>query len=85
MGVLDDDTTFIRNDLEEIGVGLEETSIVPVSHLVGKPLSEFIEGVKGRSIILAVRRADGTNSQHPAPHLILRAGDRIISLMRKSA
>ena len=76
--------TFIRNDFEEIGVGLVETSIDLGGHLVGKPLTEFIEGVKGRLIALAARRADRTNSQNTAPYLILQAGDRIISLMRRS-
>jgi voltage-gated potassium channel len=84
MGVLDDDTTFLKNDLAELGVGLDETVVPIESHLVGQPLASFIEGVKGLSIVLAIRRADGTNSQHPAPHLVLQAGDRIISLMRKS-
>ena len=84
LGVLDDDITFIKNDLEGIGVGFEETAINQGNHLVGQPLATFIEGVKGRSIVLAVRRADGTNSQHPAPHLTLQDGDRIISLIRKS-
>lgn len=84
IGVLDDDTTFLKNDLAELGVGLEETLIALGSHLIGQPLATFIEGVKGLSIVLAVRREDGTNSQHPAPHLILQYGDRIISLMRKS-
>jgi len=84
MGVLDDDTTFLKNDLAELGVGLDETVVSQESHLVGQPLASFIEGVKGLSIVLAIRRADGTNSQHPAPHLVLQGGDRIISLMRKS-
>jgi voltage-gated potassium channel len=84
MGVLEDDTTFLKNDLEELGVGLDETLIPQESHLVGQPLANFIEGVKGLSIVLAIRRADGSSSQHPAPHLILQGGDRIISLMRKS-
>ena len=84
LGVLDDDTTFLKNDLAELGVGLEESVITKESHLVGQPLASFIEGVKGLSIVLAIRRADGTNSQHPSPHLILQSEDRIISLMRKS-
>jgi voltage-gated potassium channel len=84
MGVLDDDTTFLKNDLAELGVALDEAVIPAESHLVGQPLAAFIEGVKGLSIVLAVRRADGTSSQHPTPHLTLLGGDRIISLMRKS-
>lgn len=84
LGVLDDDTTFLKNDLAELGVGLDETIITEGSHLIGQPLAVFIEAVKGLSIVLAVRRTDGTSSQHPAPHLVIRDGDRIISLMRKS-
>jgi len=84
LGILDDDTTFLKNDLEELGVGLEETALTEGHHLVGQPLSAFVEGIKGRSIVLAVRHPDGTSSQHPAPHLTLLAGDKIISLIRKS-
>ena len=65
-------------------MGLVETSIDLGGDLVGKPLSEFIKGVKGRPIALAARKADRTNSQNTAPHLILQAGARIISLMRRS-
>jgi hypothetical protein len=41
--------------------------------------------VKGRCLVLAIRHPDGTDSQHPAPHSPLVAGDRIISILRKSA
>jgi voltage-gated potassium channel len=85
LGVLDDDAPFLKNDLEELGVEILETEIAADSRLVGEALATFVEGVKGRCIILAIRHADGSSSQHPAPHLPLRAGDRIISLMRKSA
>ena len=84
MGVLEDDTSFIQNDLSEIGVAIQEIPIPKDDPLVGRPLSEFIEGVKGRSIILAVRRADGSTSQHPASFLKLAANDSIVTLMRKS-
>ncbi len=84
MGVLADDTTFLKNDLEELGVALEEIPIDAGNHFAGQPLSAFVEGIKGRSIVLAVRHEDGTSSQHPASHLKLRSGDRIICLMRKS-
>jgi voltage-gated potassium channel len=84
IGVIDEESTFLKNDLDELGVSLEQTAIDSGNHLVGQPLSSFVEGIKGRSIILAVRRADGTSSQHPAPHFTLAEGDRIISLMRKS-
>ena len=85
LGVLDADSSVIRNDLQEIGVDLEETVVQPGSPLAGQPLSAFIDSVKGRCIVLAIRRPDGTDSQHPAPHTPLLSGDRIISLMRKNA
>jgi len=85
VGVLDDETSFLKNDLEELGVEISETGIEPSSHLVGQPLATFTDGMKGRCIVLAIRRADGTDSQHPAPHTLLQPGDRIISLVRKSA
>ena len=84
MGVLEDDTTFLKNDLEELGIALEETSIDAGNPLAGQPLSAFIESIKGRSIVLVVRHADGGSSQHPAPHLKLLPGDRIICLQRKA-
>ena len=84
MGVLEDDTTFLKNDLEELGIALEETSIDADNPLAGQPLSAFIESIKGRSIVLVVRHADGGSSQHPAPHLKLLPGDRIICLQRKA-
>jgi voltage-gated potassium channel len=84
LGILDDDTSFIRNDLDGLGVGFEETTIDSGNRLIGQPLATFLDGTKGRSIILAVRRTDGTTSQHPGSHLILREGDRIVFLMRRS-
>ena len=35
MGVLEDDTTFLKNDLEELGIALEETSIDADNPLAG--------------------------------------------------
>lgn len=83
LGVLDDDASFLKNDLEELGVEIHETPIEGCSPLVGNALSAFVETVKGRGIILAIRHADGGSTQHPAPHVTLRAGDRIIGIMRK--
>ncbi|MDD5200892.1 MAG: potassium channel family protein [Terrimicrobiaceae bacterium] len=84
-GVLDSDSSFLKNDLEELGVEIGETAIDAASHLAGQTLAAFVDGVKGRCIVLAIRHTDGTHSQHPAPHSPLVTGDRIISLIRKSA
>jgi voltage-gated potassium channel len=85
VGVLNDDTSFLKNDLEELGLEVSETHVEPASHLAGQTLTEFTETLKGRCIVLAIRKTDGTDSQHPAPHTVLHAGDRIISLVRKNA
>jgi len=85
LGVLDDETSFLKNDLEELGVEIGETVVEPNSHLVGQTLAAFIDSVKGRCLVLAIRHPDGTDSQHPAPHSPLVAGDRIISILRKRA
>lgn len=85
MGVLEDDTTFLKNDLAELGVGIEEVALEAPNPFIGHPLVDFLDSLKGGSIVLAIRHADGTSSQHPAPHIPLLAGDRIICLMRKSA
>jgi voltage-gated potassium channel len=85
LGVLDDNASFLKNDLEELGVEINETVIDPANHLAGQPLTAFVDGVKGRCLVLAIRHADGTDSQHPAPHTVLLAGDRIIGLLRKPA
>ncbi len=84
LGVLDDDASFLKNDLEELDVEISETPIEPDSHLAGQPLTAFLDGMKGRCIVLALRHADGTNSQHPAPHTLLQPGDRIVSLIRRA-
>jgi len=84
MGVLDADSTVIRNDLQEIGVDLEETVLKTGHSLIGKPLSNFTDGLNGRCIVLAIRHADGTSSQHPATHTVLLAEDSIVSLVRKT-
>jgi voltage-gated potassium channel len=84
LGVLDDDASFLKNDLEELGVEIHETPIHADNPLVRSALSAFVDTVKGRCIILAIRHADGSSTQHPAPHLTLRAGDCIIGIMRKA-
>jgi voltage-gated potassium channel len=85
LGVLDDNTSFLKNDLEEIGVEIGETVIEAGNPLAGQTLAAYIESAKGRCLVLAIRHADGTSSQHPAAHAPLIAGDRIISITRKAA
>jgi voltage-gated potassium channel len=85
LGVLDDNTSFLKNDLEELGVEIGDVLLEAGSPFAGKPLSAFIDSVKGRCLVLAIRHADGSSSQHPASHAMLAAGDHIISIVRKSA
>ncbi len=83
IGVLEDDASFLNNDLAELGVGIEETLIE--GKWKGQLLSAYVDAAKGRCIVLVVRRLDGSSIQHPAHHIQLAEGDRIISLMRKTS
>lgn len=85
LGVLADDAAFLKNDLDELGVEIAENPVDAKDPLAGQTLAQFIEGVKGRCVILAIRHADGSSSQHPASHTVMKVGDRIVSLMRKSS
>lgn len=84
LGVLESDAAFLRDDLQELGVDIDEIPIPSGSHLDTAPLSTFVDAIKGRCIILTIRHQDGTNSQHPPLHTQLRAGDRIVALIRKA-
>lgn len=81
LSVLESDTTAIRGDLEELGVGLEESTVS--EHFAGQPLSRYLSA-QGQFLVLAIRHPDGTSIQHPAPHTPLQSGDRITSLVRQS-
>jgi voltage-gated potassium channel len=84
LGVLAADASFLNDDLLELGVEISEVLIGAGNPLVGQPLGSYVDQTKGRCIILVIRHADGTSSQHPALHSTLQPGDCIIGLLRKS-
>jgi voltage-gated potassium channel len=55
---------------------MEEIEVSDQSDVVGKT----IEAIRGRSVIVALRRADGRLEPQPQPQTELGAGDRIVAL-----
>jgi voltage-gated potassium channel len=55
---------------------MEEIEVSARSDVVGKT----IEGIRGRSVIVALRRADGRLEPQPSAQAQLAAGDRVIAL-----
>jgi voltage-gated potassium channel len=55
---------------------MEEIEVSEQSDVVGKS----IEDIRGRSVIVALRRADGRLEPQPAPQTELAAGDRVVAL-----
>jgi voltage-gated potassium channel len=55
---------------------MEEIEVSEQSDVVGKT----IEGIRGRSVVVALRRADGRLEPQPSPQTELAAGDRVVAL-----
>jgi voltage-gated potassium channel len=55
---------------------MEEIEVSEQSNVVGKT----IEGIRGRSVIVALRRADGRLEPQPSAQTELAAGDRVVAL-----
>ena len=55
---------------------MEEIEVSPESDVVGKT----IEDIRGRSVIVALRRSDGRLEPQPSPQTELAAGDRLVAL-----
>jgi len=55
---------------------MEEIEVSPESDVVGKT----IEDIRGRSVIVALRRSDGRLEPQPPPQTELAAGDRLVAL-----
>lgn len=55
---------------------MEEIDVLPECEGAGKTIAE----VRGRSVIMAVRRDDGELVAQPAPDMVIQAGDRLVAL-----
>ena len=71
--------------LGEFGIQVAEMDVPPDSALVGANLSEVETHSRAQFLVVAIHRADGTQSLHPEPGEIVRAGDRLIFVCHKDA
>jgi voltage-gated potassium channel len=55
---------------------MEEIEVTPMCQGVG----QTIETVSGASVIVALRKPDGRLEPQPAPHTVIRAGDKLVAL-----
>ena len=67
--------------LEMAGLRMEEIEVEPPCEAEGKTIDE----VRGRSVIVALRRSTGQVEAQPAPETAIRAGDMIVALGEPAA
>jgi voltage-gated potassium channel len=60
---------------------MEEIEVSPSCEGVGKT----VEQIRGRSVIVAVRRTDGLLEPQPAPDSVIKTGDMIVAIGRPEA
>lgn len=71
----------LNEDLESIGLKLDELEVRPGSRLVGDKISSIkLHGHRFGVLIIAVRQAGGTMLINPAHDTVLAAGDCVIML-----
>jgi voltage-gated potassium channel len=70
----------LNEELEHIGLKLQEYPIAGGSDLVGQPIKSAEVRGQGGVVIVAVRHADGSVVRRPDPGMVLAAGDTIFVL-----
>ncbi|NEO84605.1 MAG: potassium channel protein [Spirulina sp. SIO3F2] len=79
-----EERNHLNDLLAQIDVQMDELAIAPGSLLAGKTIREIEIRSKGTFIIVALRRASGELRIHPAPSLMLAAGDTLLILGHQS-
>lgn len=77
--------TQLQDDLNQIGLTLNEFRIAENSQLAGRAVLEIDFGGNGRCVVVALRKADGDVMRQPPPETIVDAGDTLIVLGVESA
>ena len=70
----------LQDDLNQIGLTLNEFRIAKESQLAGRAVFEIDFGGNGRCVVVALRKADGEVTRHPPSETIVDAGDTLIVL-----
>ena len=78
--ILQDANHYLKNDLKELGVAIVEHVIVPNGSNDRKTVQQFVRDSDAQSLVLAVRKADGTLVQHPEGTYRLEASDVVMML-----
>jgi voltage-gated potassium channel len=81
--LMDEASVYALNEqIEPIGLRIQEFSVAIDSTLAGSPLSRVESSNQGGFVIVAVQRPDGTLLRQPARETILAAGDVLMVMGR---
>ncbi len=78
--ILQDANHYLKNDLKELGIAIVQYTVIPDSADDRKTIQQFVRDSPKQSLVLAVRKADGTLVQHPEGSHRLEARDVIMML-----
>lgn len=78
-------TSFLNEELAQLDVRIDEFPIPTNSPLVGRPLEDLERQSRGRFVIVAIRRADGTVVSRPESSLTIQKNDTAIAIGRRDA
>jgi Trk K+ transport system NAD-binding subunit len=70
----------VKNDLKELGVTIVEHTVAPNGVDDRKTVQQFVRDGEAQSLVLAIRKADGTLVQHPPGTHRLEASDVVMML-----
>jgi voltage-gated potassium channel len=76
--VLHDGSRHIQADLKELGLELIEHSVVENGVNDRKTVQQLIRGIESHSLVLAVKKPDGSLIQHPPGTYRLEARDTVV-------
>ena len=78
--VLKGGTSHLNHDLKELGIGIAEQPVEPHGVHDRKTLRDFLRGHEAHSMVLAIKKPNGSLVQHPDGTERLEAGDVIVML-----
>lgn len=79
------DHETLNEDLDQLGLKINEFNVAPNSDLAGHALSELSFGRANQFVVIAIRHADGRVTRNPDPDLVIEAGETVIVLAHRNA
>jgi voltage-gated potassium channel len=83
--LLSDSNKFLKSGLQELGVEIVERPIIPDGVDDRKTIKQLISGVEAETLVLGIKKPDGTLVQHPDGAYRLEAHDIVMMLSRQHA